>query len=1708
MSVLALALALAAAPQAVPPTFERRALDDVFYGEGAAFGDLDGDGARDVVSGPYWYAGPDFEERYPLYPAQAFDPLHYSDFFFAWTRDLDDDGDLDVLAVGFPGKEAFWLENPGRPRDAEAWTRHPVFASVNGESPWYADLVGDAEPELVFLSEGRIGYARPDPDDPRAPWAFTPVTGAVQDGPFVHGLGVGDVDGDGRNDVLWRGGWFRQTAATPWERHDVDFARGGHGGAQMLVMDVDGDGDADVVTSRNAHGVGLSWFEQTPSSTSGAFTEHVVMDAEPKDNPRGWRVTELHALAAADIDGDGVDDVVTGKRWWAHGPEGSPGAGDPADLLWFRTVRRADGVELVPHSIDCDSGVGTQVTAGDVDGDGRCDVVVGNKKGTLLFLQRDGGRRPTAPDGRPLNLGLEAGDLTDWHAEGDAFAGQPVRGDTVVARDREPCRLSGDRWIGGYELAGDAPTGRLTSAPFRIDAPYLSFLVGGGASDATRVELARVGDAEPFFTTSGANSETMGRVVVDVRDRRTELVEVRLVDAATGAWGHLNFDDLRLHDARPPFPADPRVPAILPADPVANAGLSPTAAVHAMTVPDGFRVSLVASEPDLVQPIAFTFDAQGRIWVVEARSYPTKRPDGAGEDAILVLADRDRNGSFETRTVFADGLNLVSGIAVGFGGVFVGQAPELLFLPDRDDDLVPDGPAEVLLDGWGYEDTHETLNAFTWGPDGWLYGCHGVYTHSAVGRPGTPDEERVPLNAGVWRYHPQRAEFEVFAEGTSNPWGVDFDAYGEAFITACVIPHLYHVVPGGRYQRQSGSHFDPHTYDDVKTIADHVHWLGGDPHGGNGRSSAAGGGHAHCGAMIYQADLFPAEWRGRIFMSNIHGNRLNTDVLEPRGSGYVGRHGEDFLLANDAWFRAVGMQTGPDGAVYVIDWYDGQACHHKDPAVWDRSNGRMYRVSYGAPRALDVDLAAMDDAALARMQLHENEWYARRARILLQERGRSDAVESVLRPILWRHDDVALRLRALWTLDAVGALTADDLVLAARDGDEHVRAWAARLAGARSGPGETGRIVAERLLADRSPVVRRALASSAIQRGDVALAAVLARTADGAEDPNLPLLLWYGVAPMVADDPAAALQLARETEVGFVARSIQRRAGTFPAGRDALVAAMVAEPDAGRRLTMLEQLEQALAGQRDVAMPAGWRDAYARLAADAPPEIRQRLQALAAAFGDAAGFPLLRRTLADAAAPAEEREHALDALVRGRDAELVPMLYDLLADDALRGPALRALASFPGDATPARVLALYGTFGAEERRDARNTLAGRPDWARPLLEAVRDDVVPRGDVGAYAIRQIRQHGVPELDALVAEVWGAARDTPAEKAERIVELQTVLTPDVLAGADLPRGRGLFAKTCMQCHALFGTGGEVGPDLTGSNRADLDYLLHNMVDPSAEVGRDYQATVAWLTDGRIVTGILREETDSALVLRTENETVVVARSELDEARPSEVSMMPDGLLDGLSGDEVRDLVAYLAAPAQVPRLLLPGEAVFDGATLAGWRGDAALWSVEDGAIVGRAPDGLERNAFLRSEAMLRDFRLTLEVLLPDDAANSGVQFRSRELAGGDVAGYQADVGRGWWGKLYEEHGRGLLVDLDAAEHVRRGDWNAYEITAVGSRVTLRLNGAPCAELVDPDGAREGILALQIHSGGPTEVRFRDLRVELDPLPEPPSPQESSR
>jgi putative membrane-bound dehydrogenase-like protein len=751
---------------------------------------------------------------------------------------------------------------------------------------------------------------------------------------------------------------------------------------------------------------------------------------------------------------------------------------------------------------------------------------------------------PPIVNGRPLNLDFETGTLDNWTVAGDAFQLVQDNGSYLVTSS----------------VGGSARKGVLTSSPFRVTHPYGSFLVAGGAFASTRVELALAADNTVIYTISGAEQAALRPVVVDLRPHAGKDVIVRVIDDETGAptavyikespWAHITFDQFRLHESRPFFPNE-LTPAdfstLPPMDPVTHAGLSGIEAARAMQVPAGFSVKLAAAEPDVVRPIAFALDDRGRLWVAEARTYPVRAPEGQGKDRILILEDTNGDGTLDSRKVFVEDLNLVSGLEIGFGGVWIGAAPNLLFIPVKEGTDRPAGPPQVLLDGWGYQDTHEMLNTFTWGPDGWLYGTHGVFTHSNVGKPGATDAERQRLNGAIWRFHPTKHVFEVFAEGTSNPWGLDFNDYGHAFTTACVIEHLYHVVQGARYKRQAGRHFNPNVYDDIKTVADHVHWVGRKgPHAGNSRSGAAGGGHAHAGAMIYLGgDNWPREYRNSIFMNNIHGHRTNTDILARSGSGYTASHGPDFLMANDAWSQMLNFRYGPDGGVHVIDWYDKNQCHSTNPDVHQKTLGRIFKISHARDRWVRVDLRSLSSERLVALQLNRNDWYVRHARRILQERGADPEVHARLKTILRENPDVTRKLRALWALHVTDGLTSQDLVELLAHDSEYVRSWAVHLLVQDRAPSDQAIEQFARLARQDSSALVRLYLASALQRLPAekrwgVVTGLLARDEDAA-DHNLPLMIWYGAEPVVALDMPRALELAFGSKIpGMVPFTVRR----------------------------------------------------------------------------------------------------------------------------------------------------------------------------------------------------------------------------------------------------------------------------------------------------------------------------------------------------------------------------------------------------------------------------------------------------------------------------------------------------------------------------------------------------------------------------------------
>ncbi len=942
-----------------------------------------------------------------------------------------------------------------------------------------------------------------------------------------------------------------------------------------------------------------------------------------------------------------------------------------------------------------------------------------------------------------------------------------------------------------------------------------------------------------------------------------------------------------------------------------------------LQLPQGFKATLFAAEPDVVQPIAMTMDARGRLWVVEGMSYPTWQKTPSGQDRVIILEDKDGDGHFDSKKVFWDKGRNLSGIAVGMGGVWLCSAPELLWVPDRDGNDIPDGPPEPVLDGWTIEAKHNIFNNLTWGPDGWLYGCHGILAESLVGRPGAGDKERLRINCGVWRFHPTRRTFEVVAHGTTNPWGIAFNDFGQMFVANCVIKHLFHIIPGARYDRMYGQDMNPYSFKLIESCANHIHWAGGwwkTEGAEHSQNDEAGGGHAHCGAMVYLGDNWPDSYRNTFFTLNVHGRRINNDLLDPSGSGYVAYHRPDPVKVTDPWFRGVSLIYGPDGGVFVSDWSDAGECHDYEDI--HRENGRIYKITYGEPRRDARDLRSLADEQLVRLQLSKNDWQVSQARLVLEERATAGKltpnIRDELKQLLREQKDVTRQLRALWALEATAPAERDTpfKVGLLDHSEEWVRAWAVRFLFDGAIDTSTHARFAVMSKSDPSRIVRRELASG-LQRLELAsrlpIAAGLASHAEDGTDPNLPLLIWYGIEPIASSDDVRSIEILEQAKIPLLRQFIAQRM-TLRQALDPLITAIRGAKDPGRQRDVVKGMFEALNGRRGVPMPNGWVELASELKENPDEDVREQAVLLAVVFGEQAAVASLRAKATDPAQPALGRQRALQALVQARAKDLVLVLQSLVSDPVMRGIAIRGLAAFDDPATPQVLLSRYKEFSSDEKADVINTLATRPEYAVSLLKAVNAGDVPSRDVSPFAARQIQELKDERIAPLLADSLGQIRLVSKDKSKLIAQYREWLTPEALRASNPVNGRALFKRTCAACHTLFGEGGTLAPELTGSQRTSLDYLLENVVDPNAVVWSQYRATYFETADDQLISGVVLRENESTVTIQTQTGTITLPVKDITSRRQSNLSMMPEGLLESLSKTEVLDLVAYLQSPSQ--------------------------------------------------------------------------------------------------------------------------------------------------------------------------------------------------
>lgn len=939
--------------------------------------------------------------------------------------------------------------------------------------------------------------------------------------------------------------------------------------------------------------------------------------------------------------------------------------------------------------------------------------------------------------------------------------------------------------------------------------------------------------------------------------------------------------------------------------------LSPQAALAKMEVPEGFSVELVVSEPDLVNPVAMTFDAKGRIWVTESLEYP--RPSaGPGRDRVKVLEDTDRDGKIDKTTIFADGLNIPSGIAVGHGGVWVANSPDILFFEDIDGDLKADR-REVVVTGFGRADRHELPNSLCWGPDGWLYGLNGVFNPSHIKYRG----KEYRFTCALFRIHPRTRDFEVFCEGTSNPWGVAWNPEGSAFVSACVIDHLWHLAESGYYHRQGGP-YPPFTWK-IGSIVDHKHQK-----------------RAYCGLHYFDSAAYPPKYRDLLYMGNIHGNCVNVDQLHRDGSTYRATAKTDFLTAHDAWFMPVSQKTGPDGCLYILDWYDRYHCYQdaqRDPKGIDRLKGRLYRVRYkNTPRAPAFDLRSETDDQLIARLASPNIFFRNKAQQILQERNSAAARPKLQALVFDESAGDKTRRHALFALVGAGPLEKEFHARLLAADEPTFRAWGVRAAGNMGEVAPRLRETIATLSRDPSPDVKLQVAIAAGKiEGMASLPVWLVVLQSAGDDKLIPHIVWQNLEPRLKDEAARFVQLWRETEPvkssateRFLPVLINRLVLGETRGPSALAGLfqMLAggphsNPDMAAEL--LQQLTQAtLTGQLKGDRLARLRGKLALplkavRAADKHPRLSIEASRLAAVWGDADALRAVAAQLNSPKTPESERVAALEVLLFADESAALESAAALLADAQRSSPNLRrAVLDLLGRSDDARVaeivLANYAALAPDARPRAIELLTARPAWSKQLLAAIAEGRIDRHALNVNQVRKLLASKDAELTKAVRETWGTIRAERNPQREQVIAQMRALLTKTPGNAE--RGWAVYRKVCGQCHKLHGEGQEVGPDLTGNGRSSFDQLLSNVFDPSLVIGAAYQASTVITTDGRVLTGLIIEDGPRRVVLKLQGgKTETIARDRIDAMQRGKLSLMPEGLEKQFTPQELADLFALL-------------------------------------------------------------------------------------------------------------------------------------------------------------------------------------------------------
>lgn len=969
---------------------------------------------------------------------------------------------------------------------------------------------------------------------------------------------------------------------------------------------------------------------------------------------------------------------------------------------------------------------------------------------------------------------------------------------------------------------------------------------------------------------------------------------------------------------------------------------TPEAALAKFKIADGIKVELVASEPTIEQPLSMNFDEKGRLWVVQYRQYPF--PAGLkivrydqhlraiydqvpaappnhtpGLDRVTVFEDRDGNGTYESNHDFVSDLNIVSSVLPSHEGVWILNPPYLLYYPDKDGDAKPDGDPQVHLSGFGIEDTHSIANSLTWGPDGWIYGANGSTTTGNVRtRKGSTTSF---LGQCIWRYHPAQEVFEIYAEGGGNTFSLEIDSVGRFFSGTNSGSTRGMYYPQGSYGEKNWGKHGPLTNPFAFGFFEHMRFQGDAD-----RFAQT--------FIIYEGGTLPKAYDNLIIAANALHNRVWTSEILPDTSTFRTVDLEPILESPDRWFRPVDVKVGPDGAVYMCDWYDSRLSHVDPRDTWHKSSGRIYRMqgessSHQASSPANAewsellrspthfDLNTWPSEKLVSLLSHPNKFFQQVAVRVLSTRGDTQIV-----PLLESHlrDSKSLAaLPSLWAIYQLGSMNDELWKVVINHPVSHVRRWAIRLLGDdRHAADKVVEQLGSLAATEQDVSVRSQLASSAKRLPPSAafpiLSGLLAHD-DDLEDLHQGLLIWWAIESHAMTSETETRLLIDKTwdrplvKKFLLGRLMQRWALATPSNWSGCQWLLATSPTLETRRIVVEGLKEALAGSSKATLPQDIQtsvEAYYRETgvSNLPMQIK---------LGDVTAIQEAVKKLGNSQTSVSEKIELVEALGRTKAKTSLSAIQKMLNQSdspALQRIALQALAQFEDEAIADAICKLLQTTlaaGQDVQLTAFQTLASRPAWASKLLNEITSSRLNARIFPLDLVQQMRLHKDPQLQATVQKIWGNTRTTPKEQEEKIASVRTILRE---GKGDIKTGHQLFMTKCGTCHTLFTEGGKTGPNLTGYERDNLGFMLPSIIDPSSAIREEFTQFQVLTENGRVVLGLIEnQDTQSVTLRKADNQVERIAREEIDVLKATSQSIMPEGLLNDLQPQQIRDLFAYL-------------------------------------------------------------------------------------------------------------------------------------------------------------------------------------------------------